>query len=163
MILTAEQVDAIRAAGGKVLNVVTTRDWKRVAALPQGVAIQAFNKPPIRVDRTNTDGEMLTTWFADQDQAVAFAIYESNPWPLRREQNQPGNAGDHNWSPCPPSPQPCTNVLQFPMPSTTRLGAVESFLDRNADRAGNAVARAMRDLADLARRADNARKARRNG
>ena len=36
-------------------------------------------------------------------------------------------------------------------------------LDRNADRAGNAVARAMRDLADLARRADNARKARRNG
>lgn len=163
MILTTEQQRRITDAGGRVMNGATTRDWKHAAALPQGVAIWVFNKPPIRVDRTNTDGEMLTTWFADQDQAVAFAIYESNPWPLRREQNQPGNAGDHNWCPCPPSPQQSTNVLQFPMPSTSRLGAVETWLDRNADRAGNAVARTVRDLADLARRADNARKARRNG
>lgn len=161
MILTQSQADAIRAAGGKVMNVVTTRDWKLIAALPQGVEIRAFNKPPIRVDRTNTDGEVLTTWFADQDQAVAFAVYESAPWPLRREQHQPGHAGDHSRCPCPPKPQPCTNVIPFPRP--TRLGVVESWLDGHADAAGQAVAKAVERLADLARRADDILKERRNG
>ena len=148
MILTESQADAIRAAGGKVLNAATTRDWKRVAALPQGVEIRVFNQRPIRVDRTNADGEMLTTWFTDPDTAIAFAAYESQPWPLRVA---PRHA----------EPAPRANVLQFPR--RTRLGAIESWLQDHAGQAGNAVARIMLSLADLARRADNARKARRNG
>lgn len=62
--------------------------------------------------------------------------------------------------PTPGDDEPCT-VLQFPR--RTRLAAVEHWLQDHAGQAGNAVARAMLSLADLARRADNARKARRNG
>lgn len=141
MILTTEQAERIRAAGGLVSQTThgagltgftTLAEIGGTSLLEHPCGGFVVTAPPTISPVADYD------WFEFVDSAVSALI---------------------RWA---PQPEPC-NVLQFPMPSTTRLGAIESFLDRNADAAGALTMKIMYRLADLARRADNARKARRNG
>lgn len=152
MILTTEQADAITAAGGWVNPNDPAPDSTglHTVAIVKGVYLLASPVGDYDVAIPTTPHGWCRIYYSNLSMAIGRAIGEAE---ILATEPYPQLGFDDD---------PC-NVLQFPMPSTTRLGAIESFLDRNADRAGNAVARAMRDLADLARRADNARKAHRNG
>jgi hypothetical protein len=152
MILTTEQQRRITDAGGWVNPNGPAPDSTglHTVAIVKGVYLLASPADDYDVAIPTAPHGWHRTYYSNLSMAIGRAIGEAEvlatePYP------QLGFDDD-----------PC-NVLQFPMPSTTRLGAIESFLDRHADRAGDAVARAMRNLANLARRADNARKGRRNG
>lgn len=153
MILTESQADAIRAAGGWVNPHEPAPDssYPHTVAIVKGVYLLASPAGDYDVAIPTTPHGWCRTYYSNLSMAIGRAIGEAEvlatePYP---------QLGLEDDTPC--------NVLQFPLPSTTRLGAVENWLDGHADAVGAAVMKAMYRLADLARRADNARKARRNG
>lgn len=162
MILTTEQQRRITDAGGwGAESILCSSSWQCIVWLPGNVTVEQ----QIDVWRVRhyvpADGSWTTHMHHTVSDVVNLALVVSRDAVGDAFDQVSGHAGDHKGCPCLPAP-PC-NVLQFPLPSTTRLGAVENWLDGHADAVGAAVMKAVYRLANLARRADNARKGRRNG
>ncbi len=149
MILTQSQADAIRAAGGWVQQDLLSSDRRLAPVIAEidGVLLVAnpIGDYTVIIPRPPYNGVRILC--TNLNEAVGRAIGEAERLSIEPY-------------PAPPVDGPC-NVIPFPRP--TRLGAVESWLDGHADAAGAVVMKAMYRLADLARRADDILKERRNG